>query len=73
MVVSADVRPFMPRVEEWVDQGAHYAGCILLPLSIRHQDLAFVISGIRSALSAIPEQQDWIDRIYRISKDASGS
>lgn len=73
VVVSANVRHFMPLVEEWAAQGRRHAGCILVPRSIRHQDFALIIAGIRAALAEIPDQQDWIDRVYWISKDASAT
>lgn len=68
VIVTANVQDFMPIIQEWGAMGRRHSGCIRVPKSIHNEDFALLIAGIRAALSDIPDQQDWIDRVYRLSK-----
>jgi hypothetical protein len=67
VLVTFDVKDFVPILREWAEGGKRHAGCILVPGSVRHEHFGTVTSGIDGALGEIP-QQDWIDRAYWLSR-----
>ncbi len=64
ILVTFDVKDFVPLLSEWVSGGRSHAGCILVAGSIRHEQFGTVISGI---LEALEEHEDWLDRVYWLS------
>jgi len=67
VVVTANVRHFMPLVTERNVRGEPHPGCILVPGSIKHEEFSAIISGIRKAVEGT-SQEDWVDRVAWISK-----
>lgn len=68
ILVTFDVKDFIPILREWAEGGKRHAGCILVPSSIRHEHFGTIISGIEDAFGEIPEQEDWPDRVYWLSR-----
>lgn len=67
VLVTANVRHFLPLLTEMSARGESHSGCILIPRSIRSEDFGTIISGIRDALEGT-SQEDWIDRVEWIRK-----
>lgn len=68
VLVTFDVKDFLPILREWAEGGRQHAGCILVPGSIRHEHFGIVISRIEDALEEISGQEDWADRVYWLSR-----
>ncbi len=67
VVVTANVRHFLPLVTKRSVQGEPHPGCILVPGSIKHEEFGVIVSGVRAALEDT-SQEDWRDRVEWISK-----
>ncbi len=67
VVVTANVRHFMPLATERSVRGESHPGCILVPGSIKHEEFGAIISGIREAVEGT-SQEDWVERVEWISK-----
>lgn len=67
VLVTANVRHFLPLVAERNIQGESHPGCILIPRSIRSEDFGAIISGTLRLLEET-SQGDWADRVAWISK-----
>jgi uncharacterized protein with PIN domain len=64
ILVTADVKDFRPIIVAWAAAGRQHAGCILIPNRVRNEHFGRIISGVKDALDAIPEHQDWLDQVY---------
>lgn len=70
ILVTFNVRDFLPLLREWAEGRRRHAGCILVPGSVRHEHFGTIVSGIESALEEAPRQEDWTDRVHWLSKGA---
>lgn len=62
VLVTVNVKDFMPLVHRWLRAGRSHAGLILVPSRVKNEDFGPLISGIR-ALLADTKAADWIDRV----------
>lgn len=60
ILVTANVRDFVPLLAEWLGTGGSHAGCVLIPRSVRNEDFSTLISGLRGLLH--DDSTDWTDR-----------
>lgn len=67
VLVTANVRHFIPLVMETSGRGEPHPGCILIPRSIRSEDFGAIIAGTRDLLEDT-SQEDWIDRVEWIKR-----
>lgn len=67
VLVTANVRHFLPLLTEMSVRDESHSGCILLPRSVRSEDFGAIISGMRAALEDTL-QEDWKDRVEWIRK-----
>jgi len=63
ILVTANIKDFMPLVRRRGKAGEHHAGCIFIPSRIRQHFFGRIISGIRAAVDDVPDQQQWVDRV----------
>ncbi len=70
VLVTFDVKDFLPILREWAEGGRRHAGCVLVASSLRHEHFGAVISGIANALDELPEREDWTDRVHWLSRRA---
>lgn len=68
ILVTFDVKDFVPILREWAEGGSKHEGCILVASSIRHEHFGAIVAGIETALEEVPEQKDWLDRTYWLSR-----
>lgn len=62
VLVTANVRHFLPLVTEINGRGESHPGCILIPRSIRSEDFSALVSGVRAVLEDT-SQEEWVDRV----------
>lgn len=68
ILITANVRDFLPILREWAEAGRSHAGCILIAGSIRQHQFGTIISGVADVLTAFPEQADWRDRVHWLAR-----
>src|SRR5437763_375948 len=64
ILVAANVKDFVPIVQQWNAAGRQHAGRIFIPPHIRQDQFGRILTGIRAALDDVQEQAGWIDRIH---------
>ncbi len=64
VLITFDVKDFVPLLRAWTRRGKTHAGCILVPGSISHEHFGVIIAGIMGTLGDA-SQQDWKDRVER--------
>jgi hypothetical protein len=67
VLLTANVRHFLPLLTQMNARGESHSGCILIPRSIRSEDFGAIISGVRAVLEDT-SQEDWIDRVDWLRK-----
>lgn len=67
VLVTANVRHFLPLVTEKSVRGESHPGCILIPRSVRSEDFGAIITGTLRLLEGT-SQEEWKDRVRWISK-----
>lgn len=60
IVVTFNVRDFVPLLQEWGSSGTSHNGCVLLE-GIRQNEFGVIIHGLRQCLSDRPRREDWLD------------
>ncbi len=68
ILVTFNLKDFLPILRAWAERGQAHAGCILVASSLRHEDFGILIAGIRQALEAIPDHAAWSDRTHWLSR-----
>ncbi len=66
ILVTANVRHFLPLITEMDVRGETHPGCILVSRSVRSENFGIIISGVGIMLEGI-SQEDWRDRVAWIS------
>lgn len=66
VLITANVRHFLPLLTEIHSRGESHSGCILIPRSIRSENFGALVSGVRAIL-ADTLQEEWVDRIVWVS------
>ena len=61
IVITHNVRHFVPIVRNWVGASRSHSGVILVTLP--HTDYGAILGRIEEAFAAHPDQMAWIDRI----------
>jgi hypothetical protein len=61
ILVTANVRHFVPLAECWINSDRTHAGLILLPNTLRHEQFGLIISRVSTQLSGTT-QEDWENR-----------
>lgn len=67
LMVTANVRDFIPLASRYGSGGQDHAGLILIPASIRNEDFAALVGGLRNLLEGT-SQQEWVNRVHWLSK-----
>ena len=62
ILVTANVKDFVPILAAWAGDQRSHAGCILIPRSIPHGQFGAIIEGVRRLLVEVPEQDAWRNR-----------
>lgn len=60
IVVTFNVRDFVPLLQDWASSGTSHNGCILLK-GIRQNEFGVIICGLRRWLADRPKREDWLD------------
>jgi predicted nuclease of predicted toxin-antitoxin system len=68
ILVTANARDFLPLVTAWAEAGRQHAGVIVVARSIRQHQFGAIIVGVSEALTAIPDQAVWRDRVHWLSR-----
>lgn len=66
ILITANVRHFLPLITEMGVRGESHPGCILISRSVRSEDFGIIISGV-SVLLEGTSQEDWRDRVAWLS------
>lgn len=66
VLITANVRDFMPLVVEWAGGGKSHAGLVLIPSSIRNEEFGRLLAGLRTALES--DHREWTDRVEWLSR-----
>lgn len=61
IVVTHNVKDFLPLARTWAEAGRHHAGCVVIQL--RHDAYGPILRGLRAVFNSFPRQEDWRDRI----------
>ena len=61
IVVTSNVRHFVPIARRWNEVGMNHAGVILVTHG--HQSYGEILRGLDGLFGGRPEQRDWIDRV----------
>lgn len=67
VVVTANIRDFVPLASRYISGGQDHAGLILIPASIRNEDFGALVNGLRNLLEGT-SQQEWVNRVHWLSK-----
>ena len=67
ILVTANIKDFMPIIQRWAEAGASHPGCILIPGNVPLGQFGRIIAGITAALDAMPEREDWLDYVHYLS------
>ena len=59
VLVTANVKDFVPILADWAGTQRAHAGCILIPRSVRQDQFGAIIEGLRRMLAEMPEQSAW--------------
>ncbi len=73
LLVTFNVKDFLPILRDWAEIGRSHSGCILVASSLRHEQFGAIIAGVERAFDEVPEPDDWTDRVYWLSKADDGS
>jgi predicted nuclease of predicted toxin-antitoxin system len=60
VVITHNVRHFVPIVRSWIEAQRPHRGVILVTLA--HTDYGAILRGLERAFAARPDQDDWVDR-----------
>lgn len=60
VLVTSNIRHFLPLLTAMNAAGESHAGCILVPRSIRSEDFGTLISGIEKALEGT-SREEWVE------------
>lgn len=67
ILVTCNVRDFVPLIVERASLGHDHGGVLLVPRSIRHQEFGVLISGVEGTLMNTA-QQDWVNRVEWVQR-----
>lgn len=70
ILITANVRHFLPLVTEKSVKGESHPGCILIPRSVRSEDFGAIISGTLKLLEGT-SQEEWIVRVDWIRRQSA--
>ena len=62
IVVTHNVRDFVPLLVEWGESGQSHAGCVLVK-RIDHSQFGLLLAGLGQLFEAYPRQEEWIDLV----------
>lgn len=62
IVVTGNVRDFVPITVKWARTGKPHAGCILFPANVENHHHGTIIAGVKALLLGIA-QEDWKDLV----------
>jgi hypothetical protein len=68
VLVTANVKDFVPILADWANVQRSHAGCILIPRSIPHGQFGVIIEGAHKLLTEAPEQASWLDLVRWLSR-----
>jgi predicted nuclease of predicted toxin-antitoxin system len=68
VLVTANVRDFLPLLRGLAEAGQVHAGCILIASSIRHHQFGAIIARVGGVLDAHPDPLAWRDRVHWLSR-----
>jgi hypothetical protein len=68
ILVTANVKDFVPILAAWASAQRSHAGCILIPRSIPQDQFGAIIAGLRRMLAEVPEQAGWQDMARWLSR-----
>lgn len=66
ILITANVRHFLPLITDMAVRGESHPGCILISRSVRSEDFGAIISGVVAALGEV-SQAEWGDRVVWVS------
>lgn len=68
IMVTSNVKHFLLLLREWGSARRSHGGCIMISKNVRQEHFGAIIAGLIAALDAIPDQADWQDRTYWLSR-----
>lgn len=67
VLITGNVRDFVPLVVAWASRAQRHAGVLLLPNSIRYQEFGALVSSVHATL-ADTAQEGWRDRVAWVQR-----
>lgn len=61
ILVTRDVKDFVPLAREWAEAGRSHAGCLLVTRAVR--DPEAIVRSIDRTFEQAPDQSDWVGRV----------
>jgi hypothetical protein len=72
ILVTFNLRHFVPLLREWAEAGEAHGGCILVA-GLAQNDFGRLIEGLTSLLADRPQSERWRDRVVFLSAPARSS
>ncbi len=66
ILVTFDVKDFVPLLREWAEGGKSHAGCVLV-VGMRPGELGALIRALTAKLGELPDEESWRDRVVYLS------
>ena len=61
VLVTANVKDFVPILADWAGTQRSHSGCILIPRSMPQDQFGVIIDGLQRMLTEVPAQSAWHD------------
>lgn len=72
IMVTHNIRDFVPILIDWGAGGRSHAGCVLIK-GIHHSQFGLLLDGLKALFQDRPEQEEWIDLTIWLTAESSGS
>lgn len=69
ILVTFDVKDFMPLAREWAERGKRHSGLIVV-VGLRSNEFGELISGVQALVTEGASSQEWTDRVVLLGRRA---
>lgn len=70
ILLTANVKDFLPILARWAEARRAHAGCVLIPASFRQDQFGAIVAGIEIVLARTSDQESWRDRVEWLPRAA---
>ncbi len=68
ILVTANVKDFLPILGRWAEARRAHTGCILIPSTFRQEQFGAIVASIEVLLDRTPDQKLWRDRVAWVTR-----